>query len=158
MANSEQTFLDEVRRDFLAEVPLGYWRKMHGGPFQAGMPDVLVAAPRAAALVEFKWTTRLDAKIGDILAGALTERQKLELLSLARAEAPLLARVLLGAVDPESGVCIAVGLEAAARPHQTMRELFDSRFLVSLGAGAEYSFRLRGERWHALDLLFGERE
>lgn len=173
MATDEQGLIDELRRGFEARWPLGVWRKLHGSPFQAGLPDVLCATDVAAALVEFKWL-REDADwnrpLAKLVAKLLTANQLSELASLGALDGPLRARVLIGgevtAPQLSHPATFALGADAvdllSIRGDLSCADLA-ANALDGLESGqrrdmtvcAQYQVRPRGGQFHAGYLLFG---
>lgn len=98
LANSEQSLIDELGTAFEKRFPMGVFRKIHGGPFMPGWPDLLVAMERHAALVEVKWAD--DADFAKPLAAAmtkkLTDKQASFLRDMGALDGPLRGRLLLG--------------------------------------------------------------
>jgi hypothetical protein len=50
MAHSEATLVGKLPAAFHERHPLDFWRKLHGGPLQAGLPDVIVAVGKMSTM------------------------------------------------------------------------------------------------------------
>ena len=94
MATSETGLVTEFADQFKVTWPNGYWRKLHGGMYQAGLPDVICAIPSGdtatgdirpslAAMLEFKWLpTNSDGAVDALVVRGLkkvTDLQEYEL-------------------------------------------------------------------------------
>lgn len=78
---------------------VGYWRKIHGELYQAGMPDVLCALEDRAALTEFKFikdNRHAAQPFGEMVRSVATSRQSLDLTLCAALDGPLRSRVVVG--------------------------------------------------------------
>lgn len=98
---NEGDLIDAMCKDFKDAHMGSFWRKIHGGKYMAGMPDVLAALPDVAALVEFKWEDQdrwlmqpFDAMVKNALTGL--QAAELTMLSVIGGTCPLRARVLVG--------------------------------------------------------------
>lgn len=98
---NEGELIKAMHDDFKSQHLAGFWRKIHGDRYMAGMPDVLCALPDVAALCEFKWEDRdkwlmmpFDAMVKENLTGL--QAAELKMLAISGATCPLRARVLIG--------------------------------------------------------------
>lgn len=98
---NEGDLIKAMHEDFKDQYLGSFWRKIHGGQYMAGMPDVLAALPDVAALTEFKWETTdkwlmmpFDAMIRENLTGL--QAAELTMLGVIGETCPLRARVLVG--------------------------------------------------------------
>lgn len=98
---TEGELIKNMHEDFRGQHVAGFWRKIHGDKYMAGMPDVLAAIADVAALVEFKWEDRdkwlmmpFDAMVKENLTGL--QAAELTMLSVMGNTCPLRARVLVG--------------------------------------------------------------
>ncbi|HLF23575.1 MAG TPA: hypothetical protein VI565_06585 [Burkholderiales bacterium] len=182
MAHDEGSLIDDIRKAFTAQFPMAWCVKLHGGPFSAGLPDLLVAMERHAALVEAKWLTdaEFERPLATVIAKKLTEKQALNLGLVGALDGPLRARVLVGGeVSTPDGraLTLVVGLDAAdaLRIAETKVTALDiASELVTRRDGAndeavrrapwpawarllQAQVRPRGSEWHAGYLLCGPR-
>lgn len=79
MATSESGLVTEFADQFKVDWPSGYWRKLAGGIYQSGLPDVLCIVPSLPAsdltevvparptLIEFKWLGTAGSDSGEKL-------------------------------------------------------------------------------------------
>jgi len=107
---NEGDLIKAMHEDFKGQHLAGFWRKIHGDKYMAGMPDVLASLPDVAALTEFKWEDRdkwlmmpFDAMVKENLTGL--QAAELTMLGIMGETCPLRARVLIGFhVESESGI------------------------------------------------------
>lgn len=174
MASDEGTLVRELQDDFERLYPGGFCYKLHGGPYQAGLPDLLVTTAHAAALVEAKWASAdadWEKPLTLLAAGKLTKQQGSNLAALVRCDGPIRPRLLLGgAFDapelPGGKAVLAVGVDMAhfLRLPPTVTLLSLASHCVALRAhqpteaGSPHVYpqiKARGERWNAGFLLLG---
>jgi hypothetical protein len=182
MAHNETTLLNSVREDFLAQHPGGYWRKLHGGPYQsAGLPDVVCATANACATVEFKWATpaQLRQPLVELCKKLLTPKQALENRVIANLDGPLVSRIVIGCEIEDRRLPGRKAVYAAGFNYVAVREMSLSEAALPQGlcetlngmavrCAQEYTWRaftlrgifrqlrLRGERWGVDSLLFDD--
>jgi hypothetical protein len=96
MATSETGLVTEFADQFKVTWPNGYWRKLHGGMYQAGLPDVICAIPAGdtatgdirpslAAMLEFKWLpTNSDGDINKLQTRGISKLTALQRYELGR--------------------------------------------------------------------------
>lgn len=178
MANSEDSLVDELRKGLEKRRPLAFIYKLHGGPFQPGLPDLLIGMERTAALVEAKWAqdADFDRPLLEACASKLSDKQAATLGSLGMLDGPLRARVLIGgaveADDLPGGagvVCAAFDVAdlTALREYPTLTLLEIAAYLLDRRRGEkptlgcahliQTQLRARGDEWHAGHLLLGTR-
>lgn len=176
MAHNEDTLIDELRKQFTQHKPLAFVYKLHGGPYQAGLPDLLVAMERAAALIEAKWASDADFErpLLEAFATKLTDQQALNLGQLRVLDGPLRARALIGGAvesDELTGhagtLCVAYDLHdlESLKQFHTLTMLEIAHYLLDLRRGERTTLGCahllqmqlvgKGERWHAGHLLVG---
>lgn len=176
MANSEDSLVDELREQFKKSRPMAWVIKLHGGPMQPGLPDLIVAGERHAAMVEAKWAQDADFEkpLLEACAAKLTDAQAVNLHDLGVLDGPLRARILIGGeVEAEAlprgkGV-VVVAFDVCDLPKLrefvslTLMEL--TLYLLDLRAGEKVTLacshllqmqlRAPGETWEARHLLAG---
>jgi hypothetical protein len=175
IAEFKEAFQDELLE---LELPLGYWRKIHGELYMAGMPDVLCARADRAALAAFKWVrdaSEAGLPLAQLLERCITGRQAVDLGLLATLDGPLRSRVVFGmpvefmmlhGVARSGVVAIGVDYQVARRVRQSLSDL--SLTLIAAKSGdadawqrwwpsqIEGQLRVeRGERWRASAITLG---
>jgi len=178
VANSEDSLVHELKEQLEEDKALAWCYKLHGGPFQPGLPDLIVAMERKAALIEAKWATdsEFDKPLLEVCASNLSAKQAMNLGALGILDGPLRARVLIGgAVEsdelPGKTAVVAVAYDVsdikALREHHTVTLLEIASYLLDLRRGEKTShpcahliqaqLRARAEKWMAGHLLCGIR-
>jgi len=176
MANSEDSLVDELREQLKKSQPLAFCYKLHGGPFQPGLPDLLLAMERKAALIEAKWANDADFEkpLLEVFDSKLTDKQAFNLGAVGMLDGPLRARLLIGgALEhedlPAGKGTLAVAFDLAQtekiRVFHTLNLLEIAYFLMDLRKREPVNFppapllqmqiRGQGETWNAAYLLGG---
>jgi len=101
LVKTEGDLIKAMHDDFKSQHLTGFWRKIHGDKFMAGLPDVLCALPDVASFTEFKWEDEdkwlmmpFDALVKHRLTGL--QAAELKTLGVMGLTCPLRARVLIG--------------------------------------------------------------
>jgi len=174
VVDSENDLLHELHDHFLDQWPMAVWRKLHGDRFQAGVPDLVVALERSAALVEAKWIrSQVDAErpLAELVTKTLTGIQWAELSLLAAIDGPLRARYLVGTTVesddlPGGAATLAVGIDLAHLSRLGQLSLTDvagralllrrpDNPMTLMHWPLQFHIRCRGERWHAGHVVLG---
>lgn len=176
MANDEASLLDEMANDFREATPLGFWRKIHGSRFQAGIADVLAGTDYGCSLTEFKWAktqAECDRPLGVLALDKLSDLQRVELASVNILDGPLRGRLVIGTpvqVEEYDAGVLAVGGELGdflrvqthsladfARAVFYAKAMQDYSLRNELPSGFEYQLRARGETWRSGPIVVGMR-